>query len=297
MILIKIALKDNLLPSSLYFIPSIILISFFFENSYLYAACIAISIVLFMIAYKKYFPYLLIISIPFTYILTIFLFNSGVFSQENFKIIAFIKIFSFLFLPVLFYFIVDIRKFRFTSLDIFLISFLLLSGIYFFIGDFTKGERISQLQPLLFFVLFIYLGRLFYYSRIEVKLLEKSYVYLSLLVVFIGLFMYIFADFLELVGLSPKEYSIESVGMLERQFIGVFNASTYSFLFYDSLGLVKRFFSIFYSGIGLAYFLSYAFILTLLNNKRYLGLLLLLSIIATLTRGSWVLLFVSFFGS
>lgn len=279
----------------------VILILFFsailLENSLFYSVMIILLISMFMITYKNIFPYLLVITIPFTYVLTIFLFNSEIFSQESFKIVAFIKIFSFLIFPIVFYYILNTSKYKITTLDIYKISFLLIVLIYLFIGSFNQGERVSQLQPLLFFLLFIYLGRLFYYSKINLHLIEKSYMYLALFVVFIGVWMYIFADTLEAIGLSPKKYSIESVGMKERQFIGIFNASTYSFLFYDSFGVVKRFFSIFYSGIGLAYFSSYAFILAFLTNKKIFSFLLLLTIIATLTRGSWILLFISYFGA
>jgi len=263
------------------------------NNALLYALVIILIFAMVMVVRSNLFVHLLIIATPFTYIATILLFNISAFDQEQFKLIAMIKIASFLIVPVLFYGYLSSKKFTLSPFDLLTATYLLSIVFYLPLGSATLSEKGTELQPLFFFIMFIYLGRFVYYRNIKISTYEKIFIHLSVVVVGIGVVMYFFSDYLSSMGLSPKGYSIISVGLTEQQFIGEFNAATYSFLFYATYGIVMRFFSIFYSAIGTAYFLSYALLAAFLNKKYLISLIILLAILFTLTTGSWLLIFLT----
>lgn len=246
----------------------------------------------FTLFYPEEFIYFIVVVLPFTYIITVFLYNADLFNN-NFKLIAAIKLISFTIVPIVILFIKQIRKYKLTILDMVIIVYIILCTIYTFVGEGEDGSKIGNFMQMVPFAMYLILGKLAYLSKINLVLLENIYIKLCLAVILVGIIMYLLFDKLYDLNLSPKAYSIESVGMKESQFVGELAASSYSFIFYEISGLIKRFFSIFYSGIGMAYFLAIAFFLSLYRSKYFLLCAIAVAIVATLTRAVWMLVFIS----
>lgn len=251
-----------------------------------------VAFVVFNFLNEKLFSRMLVVVIPFTYIATVFLYNTGLFNND-FKILVAIKIISFALLPLLIMGVRQFNKIRLNAFDSALILFVVINCIYFFFTGEGDGSRVSNFMQMVPFAMYLFMGKLMYLARLDLLKLEKTYLNTCVFIIAVGVVMYLAADYLAGLNLSPKNYSIESVGMKEEQFLDEFNASSYSFIFLDALGIAKRFFSVFYSGIGTAYFLSVGFIIAQYRKFYWYLLIISMAIVATLTRATWILLFVS----
>ena len=256
------------------------------------ALSIIFSLACFVVLQPKLYIYFVVIATPFTYIITVFLYNTQLFLY-NFKLIAAIKLLCFIIVPVTALLISNFKKCKFDIFDYTILAYLFFCTVYYFVGDDVEGTKMANYMQMVPFAIYLILGKLVYLARIKIETLERIYLRLCIIVIIVGIAMYFASDKLNTYNLSPKAYSIESVGMHENQFMGEFAASSYSFIFQDTLGYIKRFFSIFYSGIGMAYFSSIGFIIAFYRKKRIFMIVILAAIIATITRGVWILSIIS----
>jgi hypothetical protein len=288
----KSVLKGTIISQS---ILGLLFFSLLFFSTYTSSGTVCsllllISATIGVVLFRKWWVHIVIISIPFTFIFTVFLYNTKLF-ENGFKAISFFKIGGLGFIPLIVLWLAKKKKFRLSKIDLTIGLYIILLVAYFPLGGFPKSAAVSNLQQMISFLIYFYIGR-YVYQNVDTYV--DTFLKTTIFVIIASVIIQYSSGQLSNMFLSPREYSIESIGLSPKQFVGDLNASCYSFLFYQNTGMIKRFFGIFFSGIGMAYFLAMGMIITYYKKNYVLCSVLFLLILWTLTRAVPILLILSF---